>query len=655
MVQNLFNNLVLITLFLLITNYLLTKPAYKLTLKDKLLIGFIQAGLGILLMMFSVKVEGDSIVDFHHLAIVNAAYFGGLYASLLTGTIIAAVRLFLISDISMVTVIAAFMPIVMGVGAGILSQRILSFRLKWISMIGLTVIILIGSLTYILHGEIGHILIYFIPLTIIGGLICAVCIHILESYRENAAINKTTYDLTRQFRNVNISEMYESTIKALVSLTGCEYGSVVSIEHGRFRVINAFESGVYSTQNIYLIEHEVESQAEVKKGHSVLYPDWNRKKPQGPLDLRLYDEGVRSSLHVPVMYDSKVIALINIGSTKANHLSGKQVETIIQMTPLIGLAISLKDAENKFLSVRDSANEAIILMDSEMNIISWNRGAELIFNYSAEEATGQNIDMIIPDHYRETHHEEIEGLRQRVSTKTNGKTIELEGKQKDGHVFPIEISMNDWASGGLLYFSSIIRDITKRKQAENRLREANRLLERLSGIDGLTEIANRRSFDEMFDREWKEGARSSSPLSLIMCDIDFFKLYNDTYGHQGGDNCLKQVARSFDMVLKRPKDFAARYGGEEFVILLPDTDEKGALLMAQSIMEAIDDLKIPHIKSVASEYVTVSLGVATVIPSPLSLPGILMEYADKALYKAKLHGRNRIEKYNVNESSDAIK
>ncbi|HEY0827805.1 MAG TPA: diguanylate cyclase [Bacilli bacterium] len=652
MVQNLFNNLVLITLFLLITNYLLKKPAYKLTLRDKLLIGLIQAGLGVLLMVFTVHVNDEVIVDFRHLAIVNAAYFGGIYASLLTGTIIAAAQVFFLSDVNLISLIAASSAILTGVGTGILSHQIINFRLKWLSMMGLMMVILTVTLFHLLPEDSTNILFYFLPLTMIGGLICAVFINLLESYREKAVINKTTYDLTRQFRNVNISEMYESTIKALVSLTGCEYGSVITIEHGRYKVINAYERGVYSTPNIYVLEHEVESQADVKKGHTVLYPNWNRKRPQGSLELRFYEEGVRSSLHVPVIYDNKVIALINIGSTKAHHLTNKHKETVSQMTPLIGLAMTLKDSENKFLSVSDSANDAIILMDSNMNIISWNRGAQLIFNYSADEAIGQKISMIIPDHYRKAYHREIESLQQRVNTNTNIKTIELEGLQKDGHVFPIEISMNDWASGGLLYFSSIIRDITKRREAENRLREANRLLQRLTGIDGLTEIANRRSFDEMYDREWREGARSSSPLSLIMCDIDFFKLYNDTYGHQGGDNCLKQVARSFDTVLKRPKDFAARYGGEEFIVLLPDTDEQGAFLMAQSIMQAIDDLKIPHIKSKASEYVTVSLGVATMIPNPLSQPNILIDYADKSLYKAKLHGRNRIEKYNVNESTD---
>jgi diguanylate cyclase (GGDEF)-like protein len=189
------------------------------------------------------------------------------------------------------------------------------------------------------------------------------------------------------------------------------------------------------------------------------------------------------------------------------------------------------------------------------------------------------------------------------------------------------------------------RDISERKKIEEQLKEANELLERLSNIDGLTGIPNRRYFDEMFELEWKAAARNSSPLSILLCDVDYFKAYNDTYGHQAGDYCLTEIARSFSEVLERPRDLGARYGGEEFVILLPDTNADGAMQVAEKIRRRVGMLKIPHATSTVDPFVSTSVGAATIIPSPVYSQKQLLEQADKALYRAKHEGRNRIAVY----------
>ncbi len=165
----------------------------------------------------------------------------------------------------------------------------------------------------------------------------------------------------------------------------------------------------------------------------------------------------------------------------------------------------------------------------------------------------------------------------------------------------------------------------------------------LSNLDGLTGIANRRYFQEEFDRIWKQSMRVSKPISLIMCDIDDFKIYNDTYGHQKGDTCLQLVARTLNETLKRPLDMVARYGGEEFVIMLPDTTLKGASLIAEDIRAKVESLKIIHDKSKVAKVVTLSFGVATITPNHNSNYDILISEADKALYKAKKEGKNRVE------------
>jgi len=173
------------------------------------------------------------------------------------------------------------------------------------------------------------------------------------------------------------------------------------------------------------------------------------------------------------------------------------------------------------------------------------------------------------------------------------------------------------------------------------LEKKNKELQRLSSLDGLTGIANRRRFDEYLEQEWLRAARSNKVLSLILTDIDHFKTYNDNYGHQGGDEVLRRVAQSLETGTHRPGDLVARYGGEEFAIILPDTDPVGAASVAESIRQVVERLNIPHGFSSAADHVTISMGIASVIPREGGLPATLIESADGALYEAKHAGRNR--------------
>ncbi|WP_337886381.1 diguanylate cyclase domain-containing protein [Fischerella thermalis] len=180
------------------------------------------------------------------------------------------------------------------------------------------------------------------------------------------------------------------------------------------------------------------------------------------------------------------------------------------------------------------------------------------------------------------------------------------------------------------------------KAAEIALRKANLELERLATLDGLTQVANRRRFDEYLSQEWRRMAREQQYLSLILCDVDYFKSYNDHYGHQAGDACLKRVAAAMRNTLKRPADLVARYGGEEFAIILPSTAMQGAIAVAQAIQKAIKLLRLPHIQSQISDFITVSFGVSSIIPTHNLRAETLITTADEALYEAKKQGRDRI-------------
>ncbi|MBD2677278.1 MULTISPECIES: PleD family two-component system response regulator [Nostoc] len=186
-----------------------------------------------------------------------------------------------------------------------------------------------------------------------------------------------------------------------------------------------------------------------------------------------------------------------------------------------------------------------------------------------------------------------------------------------------------------------VKRLIQQSQLQQKLEAVNLELQRLVTIDGLTEVANRRGFEEYFYQEWQRMKREQQPLSLILCDVDFFKSYNDTYGHRVGDRCLIKIAQAIKDIVKRPGDLVARYGGEEFAVILPNTDTQGATYVAEKICDAVRKLAIPHQNSQVSRHVTISAGFTTVIPQLNSDLEEMFAAADRALYQAKKAGRDR--------------
>lgn len=301
---------------------------------------------------------------------------------------------------------------------------------------------------------------------------------------------------------------------------------------------------------------------------------------------------------------------------------------------------NLYKSQQEFISLFKSSPEALVYTDEESNILDINPRFTELFGYTLEEVEGRNIY----DGMIHTSDKIEEGKRLGKIAKSKGYfTCETIRKKKDGTLFPVSISGSDITIGGQLKGMLVIYiDTTERKKIEKELKKANEKLKRLTYVDGLTEVNNRRYFEEFSDKEWNRAIRNSTPFSLIMIDIDFFKRYNDTYGHLKGDECLRKIAGITKQTIKRSVDFVARYGGEEFIVVLPDTDIEAAARLAEIIRVNVEATAIEHSDSSISKFVTISLGVASIIPKRNTKSDSLLSEADKALYRAKQEGRNRV-------------
>ncbi|MGK7933323.1 MAG: diguanylate cyclase [Microcystaceae cyanobacterium] len=300
---------------------------------------------------------------------------------------------------------------------------------------------------------------------------------------------------------------------------------------------------------------------------------------------------------------------------------------------------ALTRSEQKFSSAfRASPDPIAISALAEEQFIEVNQSFCQLTGYTKEEVinyTASDLNLWVKERSHLT-------LCQKLQNDQAISGFELQLRAKSGEIKTLLLSVEIIELEDKPCLLTIAKDITERQKIKKELEEANIELYRLANLDGLTEVANRRRFDETLKKEWQRCYREKQFISLIICDVDEFKRYNDYYEHLQGDDCLIQVAKAIDEGSKRATDLVARYGGEEFAIILPNTNENGAVKVAKNIQTQIHQLQIPHANSTVSPHVTVSMGVASLIPQIGLTPTQLIQLADAALFNAKKQGRNRM-------------
>lgn len=373
--------------------------------------------------------------------------------------------------------------------------------------------------------------------------------------------------------------------------------------------------------------------------------------------------GVRSMVVVPLFYQEEGVGVLKVVSATPYRFTESDIQSLQLMAGFLAGSLHLAsefDAKNILLSQLQESEEryrSVIATMTEGVVLQLANGQITACNASAERIIGLTPDQMM-------------GL---TSVDLDWRTVQEDGSPFPGQQHPAMIAlgtgkpqsnvvMGIHKSDRTLTWISInsqplfhlhqsqpyavvttFADITERKKAEEMLINQAQRDRLIATTDGLTQVANRRCFDWRLQSEWPTLIKAQKLVSLIMLDVDYFKRYNDCYGHQAGDTCLIKVASSAAQAVRRSSDLFARYGGEEFAVILPYTDAAGAMAVAESIQKAIRDLRIPHQQSDVSEIVTVSMGIATVIPSFGSSPDELVALADRALYDAKQQGRDRIQ------------
>jgi diguanylate cyclase (GGDEF)-like protein/PAS domain S-box-containing protein len=308
---------------------------------------------------------------------------------------------------------------------------------------------------------------------------------------------------------------------------------------------------------------------------------------------------------------------------------------------------SQQEQAERLRTIVNNMAEGLLIIEPDGRIQFTNPACDQYLGYMGNELAGKSISDLLNPLVAQEYLEYFSRYTASPDTAHSHGTREVIIRHRTGKSVCMDLTLTPMFLRQPL-FIGLLHDITHHKMSED-------ALQRAAMVDPLTKIANRRHFDTFLEKEWQRAMRNGAALSLVVLDVDHFKLYNDTLGHAQGDVCLQQVAQAISTHALRVTDLAARYGGEEFVLLFAETDADSAYLLAESIRSHVESLKIPHPKSATSPWITVSIGVATLHPQPADNIESLFVAADRAMYVAKESGRNQVRATLPGAGLDAVK
>ena len=388
--------------------------------------------------------------------------------------------------------------------------------------------------------------------------------------------------------------------------------------------------------------------------------DWQAGDVRGVLEIRLpldvitaqAGSDLHSTIIAYVIAGVGIVLLIGLVIIRLNRHREELEQRVTKRTKALHSEITQSEKmEERLRLVIEAFPVAMIMIDESGDISHANHEAETLFGYLPGDLVGSSIDRLVPDSQRSNHSRHRKSFIDNPSARPmSGR--DLLARKRNGDNFPVEVGLNSIVTGdGIIVLCSVV-DLTERKIYEETildqteiLLKSNELLFHEATIDSLTNVANRRSFYSRLDTYLQLSRRNSQPVSILMADIDYFKKHNDYFGHAGGDTALKTVALTINAT-NREADFIARLGGDEFAILLPDTDQEGALAAAEKLRKSIENI------SGLERQITMSFGVATVIVNRDDQINVaqfrekFIKNADKALYYSKENGKNRVTHFN---------
>ena len=346
---------------------------------------------------------------------------------------------------------------------------------------------------------------------------------------------------------------------------------------------------------------------------------------------------------IPVIFMSArsdtddVVAGFDIGAVDYIAKPLRMAEVCARVRAQLQIRSNSETQEEQAERLRTIVNhmaEGLLIIEADGRIQYTNPACDHYLGYRENELAGLSIAELLSPMVTQEYLDYFAMHAANPDTAHNHGTREVAIRHRAGHALSMDLTLTPMYLRQPLYIG-LLHDITHHKQSED-------ALQRAAYLDPLTKIANRRHFDSFLEKEWQRSVRNGGVLSLVVLDVDHFKLYNDSLGHPAGDTCLQQVAQAIDAHACRPGDLAARYGGEEFVMLFSETEADSAMLLAETIRATIEALHLPHPRSTTSAWITVSIGVATIRPHQLDNRETLFVAADRALYVAKEAGRNQV-------------